>query len=264
MVDVFETFSGSFVEELSFLPSIWGNSYVSFLPERFAIYNDHIKRFIIYKTSNIAGFYKFEIVNTNRVEPYYLKVINSPTSTPDISYKVPFESGIMILWFANAFLCKKYDDVLVPVIPIMNSSHFDYLCSLIIPSYSGYKIYKNIHSFNYIQHFNKFNEEQKNNIISNAKKIPFDVYIEINTNNISNESIKSIEIKPLPEYVKHLLIENAIKKEECCPITMELINKETATATSCFHVFEKSAIEIWLNLKKNDSKCPVCKQKCAI
>jgi hypothetical protein len=271
MDDVFETYNesinGSYVDKTSFLPAIWGNSYISFLPERFVIYHTIIKRFIVYKSLCINGIYKFELVRTNRDEPYYLKVLGSPTTIPEVSYKVPFESTTLILWFANAYVCKRSDDELIPVMPIMNVSNYNYFHSLIVPSYNGYKIYNNndIIKREYIQKYNTFSEETKTNILKNSKKIPFDVLIEhIQTNNISIESTKSIEIKPLPTYVKTLLIDNAISKEECCPITMEPISKETASVTTCFHVFETSSIETWLNDEKNNSKCPVCKQQCKI
>ena len=272
MSEVFENYNsllfGHYPDKLSFIPSVWGNSYISFIPDRFAIYNKFTKRFIVYKTSNVIGKFKFETAVTNRPDPYYLKVLDESNKVPDISYKIPFESNEMILSFANAYLCKRSDDELIPVIPIMNSSHYDYLLSLIHESYVGYKIYNNgdVQITNYVQKYNTFNILENLEIKNKAKNIPYDVIINHPQSlfEVIPNITKTVEVKSLPEYVRNLLIENAITKGETCPITMETIEKETATVTSCFHVFEKSSIETWLSNKSNDNKCPVCKQICAI
>ena len=62
---------------------------------------------------------------------------------------------------------------------------------------------------------------------------------------------------PIPELVGHLLIENAIRGEDSCPITAVPYREiQRISATSCFHVFETEAIQTWL---REHSQCPVCR-----
>ena len=60
----------------------------------------------------------------------------------------------------------------------------------------------------------------------------------------------------IPQHVVQRLIKYAIQNKECCPITLNPIVAETSTITSCFHVFEKEAIQH--SLRMNDT-CPVCR-----
>ena len=61
----------------------------------------------------------------------------------------------------------------------------------------------------------------------------------------------------IPEYVAELLIENAKKTETTCPITgIPFSEIEKSTVTSCFHIFEASSLEKWLQTK---TTCPVCR-----
>lgn len=66
-------------------------------------------------------------------------------------------------------------------------------------------------------------------------------------------------IDPIPKRIALLVVEDAVKKQENCPITMELISPMTASVTNCFHTFETEAITAWL---KNNSTCPQCRKKC--
>jgi SUMO ligase MMS21 Smc5/6 complex component len=61
-----------------------------------------------------------------------------------------------------------------------------------------------------------------------------------------------------------LLINDAVAKKDVCPITMEQFDLSSTELTSCYHLFEKDAIETWLSDKNNKSKCPVCKQVCKL
>lgn len=68
----------------------------------------------------------------------------------------------------------------------------------------------------------------------------------------------------LPMHVKAILIDYSIKQKDTCPISGEYIMTETATVTSCGHVFEASSISRWLSNSESNSLCPMCKQRCAI
>jgi hypothetical protein len=63
----------------------------------------------------------------------------------------------------------------------------------------------------------------------------------------------------LPKRIAWLVAEDAAKKDEKCPITMEPISPITASVTSCFHTFESEAITSWLT---NHTTCPQCRTPC--
>jgi len=65
--------------------------------------------------------------------------------------------------------------------------------------------------------------------------------------------------KGLPSHVANIVLADAISKNEVCPISSETITRENASVTSCGHVFCKSSLDTWFNIK---DECPVCKQKC--
>jgi hypothetical protein len=65
--------------------------------------------------------------------------------------------------------------------------------------------------------------------------------------------------KALPQHVANIVLDDAISKNEICPISNEPITKETGSVTSCGHVFCKESIDHWLSIK---NECPVCKQTC--
>ena len=66
---------------------------------------------------------------------------------------------------------------------------------------------------------------------------------------------------PLPKRIAWLVAEDAAKKDEKCPITMEPISPITASVTSCFHTFDSDAITSWL---ANHTTCPQCRKTCVV
>ena len=68
----------------------------------------------------------------------------------------------------------------------------------------------------------------------------------------------------LPIHVKKLIITEAIRNNEACPITSEEITMENAAVTSCGHVFTKGAIQHWLSMASSNNLCPICKIRCSI
>jgi hypothetical protein len=65
----------------------------------------------------------------------------------------------------------------------------------------------------------------------------------------------------LPKHVAEMIANDAVAREEVCPITMDPITLETCAVTSCFHVFERDALAMW---HVANNTCPVCKQGCSI
>jgi hypothetical protein len=60
-----------------------------------------------------------------------------------------------------------------------------------------------------------------------------------------------------------IVLADAIRKNEVCPITGEDISETNATVTSCRHVFTTAAITHWLSLPSSKGLCPLCRQKCS-
>ena len=70
--------------------------------------------------------------------------------------------------------------------------------------------------------------------------------------------------EPIPLFVAEALAEKAKTAAEVCPISLEPLNslqKGEIAVTSCFHLFQKQALESWHSEKKS---CPVCKKSCAV
>jgi hypothetical protein len=63
----------------------------------------------------------------------------------------------------------------------------------------------------------------------------------------------------IPKRVAQIILEDAVNKGEVCPITMDDISIDTSKITSCYHVFDGTALSTWLTRK---AECPVCKETC--
>lgn len=63
----------------------------------------------------------------------------------------------------------------------------------------------------------------------------------------------------IPSFVADLIIADAVAKNIPCPITMEPLTKDSATVTSCYHVFDATALAAWV-ASGADGAPPVCPQ----
>jgi len=77
------------------------------------------------------------------------------------------------------------------------------------------------------------------------------------------QTITSVAANSLPTHIIKIVLADAIRKNEVCPITSEDITETNATVTCCGHVFTTTAITHWLSLPSSRNECPVCKQKCS-
>lgn len=73
---------------------------------------------------------------------------------------------------------------------------------------------------------------------------------------------KTYTINKIPQHIITAILRDAAFHEETCPITSVDIDVSNGAITSCFHIFEKSAIKHWLSLPASKDKCPICNTPC--
>ena len=69
-------------------------------------------------------------------------------------------------------------------------------------------------------------------------------------------------IDVIPQHAIKLILLGALIEGETCPITTNDITLENGAVTTCFHLFDKGAINQWLNTPASRGECPVCKDSC--
>lgn len=74
-----------------------------------------------------------------------------------------------------------------------------------------------------------------------------------------NAEERAVPPTAIPMRVAVAMVEQAVRRGEGCPITTEPLEAATAAVTSCFHCFQRDALQCWL--REHDS-CPVCKARC--
>jgi hypothetical protein len=60
----------------------------------------------------------------------------------------------------------------------------------------------------------------------------------------------------IPRFVAEIMKKEAIAKNDTCPISFESFAGTPVSITSCFHLFDTSSINKWLD---RDNSCPLCK-----
>ena len=70
-----------------------------------------------------------------------------------------------------------------------------------------------------------------------------------------------VDVKAFPRHLVAAVLANAAANNAICPITMDPITPDTATVTSCGHVFQTEAIRHWLT---TNAICPECREPTCI
>lgn len=70
--------------------------------------------------------------------------------------------------------------------------------------------------------------------------------------------VPSINSKKLPMRIRDIIVADIISKGDECSITMEPLTAENLAITSCFHFFEKTAINKWIS---ENHTCPQCRER---
>lgn len=88
------------------------------------------------------------------------------------------------------------------------------------------------------------------------------LYPEAQSSQQAPQSQAPLRQSQLPKFVADALIAAAVASAATCPITMEPIEATKASVTSCYHVFDSTAIASWF--AAGNTICPTCKQAATV
>lgn len=71
-------------------------------------------------------------------------------------------------------------------------------------------------------------------------------------------------VPALPAHIQAIVLADAEQKGMTCPISQEKITSRNAVVTSCGHVFERTAIQQWLEMPNSNHCCAVCRAPCVV
>lgn len=190
--------------------------------------------------------------NTSRTSPFYFAEGDGDNSSRTVTIYRPrariHSHADMAIWHTGGWLCRMGNhNRLVPVLPILAVSdpaklpwvgnvglHTEF------ESFACWFPYQTLHHYRPIIH---------NRILSQSQWDDED------------NSPTGAKPDPVPQFVAEALLKMALAAEEQCPIVMEPLVAGDTSATSCFHLFSRAALDEWL-LKNNT--CPVCKKECSV
>lgn len=75
---------------------------------------------------------------------------------------------------------------------------------------------------------------------------------------------KRYPMTAIPQHTIRALLRDAAMEEEQCPITGGDIDVTNGAVTSCFHIFDRGAINTWIKMPTSRDKCPVCNTPCNV
>jgi hypothetical protein len=236
---------------LSF-PIVWNGYGRMSLPPRFALWFPERQDFQIVDV-NRECYPAFILTNTrtDRGKPFYFANTEPDSSVRMIRVYKPRatrNSEIdVLMWFTGGWLCRKNQDrmqAIIPILGVSDTSKLPFASNLgTVPSecYENWKVHQNVPEY---------------------KQFVRDCLLR-GTGQLGSPMKCGTEqpaAKPIPEFVCRALIREAIEKRESCPISLSEFTPETSmSVTSCYHVFETDSLTVWLN---TNSSCPVCKQPC--
>ena len=158
------------------------------------------------------------------------------------------------------FLLKNFNMIItVPVISMSNSDCMKLpynACSFNPRNFRFINEKENIYSYTaaYIYTSEPNSDE-------NTFEIPAPVYVD-DSIPIAPMAAAPAPMASLPPHITKIVLADAIRKNDVCPITSEDITETNATVTPCGHVFTTAAIAHWFSIPSSNGRCPVCKQKC--
>ncbi len=229
------------IESPYVFPDVWRSGHRE-VPSRFAIWFPSKQTYqVVITNREHYPLLEFSNTLTERTDPYYFAKSEPDEASRNISILKPrSRSNPQItvgIWFTGGWLCRKAADHLDAVMPIMGVTDISKF------SFQG----------NVGLHTSPIYYEW----LANQSPIHTAPIIMNRLSNTSNDPTP--KKAAIPTFVADALVQSAIAKDETCPISMESyeIGKHTTAVTSCYHIFQKSALDTWL---ERNTCCPVCKQ----
>lgn len=71
-------------------------------------------------------------------------------------------------------------------------------------------------------------------------------------------------VPALPAHIQAIVLADAEQKGQMCPISQEKITARNGAVTSCGHVFDRAAIQQWLEMPNSNHCCAVCRTACVV
>jgi hypothetical protein len=224
-------------------PIIWGPDFKHFLPPVFAVYFEPQECFVIYETKVADIYHIIRPYESDRSEPFYLHTTGNPATHPLEVYMVNAQVPFCI-WYQQAWLCRKNGTGMSPLVPVMRATTS--ICKY--RKYYSVQIYESPAAKIWVDQYKTIDHWLNRLATQISNPIPHRPILEE----------PATPSTPLPTFVRDLLIDHAIKEGSSCSITLEPLTKESAVVTSCFHIFDRTAITEWLEVH---TTCPVCKQE---
>jgi hypothetical protein len=229
-------------------PIVWHGFGRMMVPPKFAVWFPSKQQFQVYEVSRERyPALTMTPTLTNRGAPWYFwSTVGDRESRNVMIFKPRGRTRTHVevaMWFTGAWLCRKNDSNRQQcVLPVLGISD---------PKELTFKEFLGLHETNEFRDWIQWQTPDMNRIILRNRIYPPPPEPEV------------IEKPPaaIPVFVAEILLKDAIAKEHCCPISMEPVKPGETTITSCYHIFQTTAIQEWC---KERCTCPVCKQTCVL
>jgi len=224
-------------------PIVWDGFGRRMMPPKFAIWFPQHKQFQVYEVSRD----KYPAITlkptlTNRGAPWYFWSTLEERESRTVSLFKPrarIHTHVDVaMWFTGAWLCRKStQDRLQCVLPVLGISDIREV---------PYQGSLGIHENDFFRDWIPWQTPEFHRMIIQNRVFAPPVVLEAPPASI-------------PAFVAELLLKDAIAKEHTCPISMEPVKPGETMVTSCYHIFQTSALREWF---QEHTTCPLCKQVC--
>jgi hypothetical protein len=194
---------------------------------------------------------KLTPTNTSRTEAFYFAEGTGDTQSRTFTMYRPrarIHSHVdMAIWHTGGWLCKRGRHHLEAVIPILGVSD-----PAKLPWMGNVGLHREYESFaNWLRYQTPFF----------YRPIIHDRILARPATEWEDDAAAPNKPEPIPKFVAEALLAKSVASAETCPIVMEPLTAGNTSVTSCFHIFQKDAIEEWLG---KNTTCPVCKKECTL
>lgn len=192
--------------------------------------------------------------NSGRTRPYYFAEGTGDNHSRSITVYRPrariHSHADMAIWHTGGWLCRKNTegglDAIIPLLAVSDPAKLQWIGNVGIHSQCD-----EFRNWIDLQTLAFYRPIIHNRIQSRSSRWESD--------EVTDTAVPTLD--PIPLFVAETLLEKAIAAEEMCPISIEPFTKGSTIVTSCFHIFQKEALDEW---RTKHVSCPLCKKTCAI